>query len=80
MFALTAIYSSPSGRLKRSSPRILPLHWAEYLDLNAWLALKWPEISAKKNPLPEADEFSTLQANRELLGASPADTSELPLQ
>ena len=41
----------------------LPEKWAEYKDLNADLAGKWPNISAQKSPLPEAEEFKDKEGN-----------------
>ena len=48
----------------------LPENWAEYLELNARLAVDWPEITQQKDPLPEADEFKEVQAKRALLDES----------
>ncbi|MHC4141196.1 MAG: ferredoxin FdxA [Planctomycetota bacterium] len=48
----------------------LPEKWSEYLELNARLAADWPEISAHKDPLPEADEFKDVQGKRDLLEES----------
>ena len=52
----------------------LPEKWAEYLELNARLAVDWPEISEQKSPLPEADEFKDVEAKRDLLDASAASS------
>ena len=35
----------------------LPAKWAEYKQLNAELSTRWPNISAKKDPLPDADKW-----------------------
>jgi ferredoxin len=48
----------------------LPEQWSEFLELNARLAAGWPEISAQKDPLPEADEFKDVQGKRDLLEES----------
>jgi ferredoxin len=48
----------------------LPDEWAEYLEINARLAVDWPEISDQKDPLPEADEFKDVQAKRDMLDES----------
>ena len=32
----------------------VPENWAEYVELNDRLAVKWPEITQQKDPLPEA--------------------------
>ncbi|MFZ5438577.1 MAG: ferredoxin FdxA [Myxococcota bacterium] len=45
----------------------LPEKWAEYKDLNAELAGKWPNISAQKSPLPEAEEFKDKEGKRSML-------------
>ena len=39
----------------------VPEKWAEYVELNAKLAGIWPTISAKKDALPEADEFKDVE-------------------
>ncbi len=48
----------------------VPENWAEYVELNDRLAVKWPEITQQKDPLPEADEFKDVQAKREMLDES----------
>ena len=45
----------------------LPEKWAEYTALNAKLTAGWPVINAKKDPLPDADEFKEVEAKRSLL-------------
>lgn len=35
----------------------LPEKWSAYTEINARLTKKWPVISAKKEPLPDADDF-----------------------
>ena len=35
----------------------LPERWKEYLPLNAELSRRWPVISEKKEPLPEAERW-----------------------
>ena len=54
-----------------SSEEDLPEKWAEYLELNARLAVDWPEITEQKDPLPEAEEFREVADKRELLDESP---------
>ncbi len=49
----------------------LPETWAEYIEINARLAVDWPEIAQQKDPLPEADEFKDVQAKRDMLDESP---------
>ncbi len=48
----------------------VPENWAEYVELNDRLAVKWPEITQQKDPLPEADEFKDVQAKHEMLDES----------
>ena len=42
----------------------VPEKWSEYVQLNAKLAPEWPVISAKKDPLPTADEFKDVEDKR----------------
>ncbi len=42
----------------------LPAKWAEYVGLNADLSKKWPNISEKKDPLPEADKWKAVESKR----------------
>jgi len=49
----------------------LPEKWAEYTELNAKLAEGWPNIDAKKDPLPEADDFKGVQDKRAMLSEAP---------
>jgi ferredoxin len=49
----------------------LPEKWNEFKDLNAKLAVDWPVLSAKKDPLPEADKYKDVDSKRELLDESP---------
>ena len=48
----------------------LPEKWAEYTELNERLAKGWPTISAKQDPLPEADEFKDAANKRSMLDES----------
>jgi ferredoxin len=50
----------------------LPDKWAEYKELNARLTPKWPVINAKKDALPEAEEFKDVEAKRDQLSEEPA--------
>ena len=50
----------------------LPEKWAEYLELNATLAQKWPAITAKIDALPDADEWKDVEEKREHLSENPA--------
>ena len=49
----------------------VPEKWAAYIQINADLAGKWPEISEKKDALPEADEFKDVEDKRALLSEEP---------
>ena len=48
----------------------LPEKWAEYAELNERLAKDWPTISAKKTPMPEADDFKNVDNKRSMLDES----------
>ena len=39
----------------------------EWLDINARLSAKWPTITKKKDPLPNADEFAKVKDKKNLL-------------
>jgi ferredoxin len=45
----------------------LPEKWAEYKELNATYSKTLPNISEKKDPLPEAEEFKDKENKRPLL-------------
>ena len=45
----------------------VPEKWSAYTELNARLAGEWPEISEKKDPLPDADEWKDVENKREHL-------------
>lgn len=45
----------------------LPAEQAEFLALNAELAAQWPVLSAKREPLPDADDWARRTDKRELL-------------
>ncbi len=49
----------------------LPEKWAEYKELNATYSKTWPNISEKKDPLPEAEEFKDKENKRPLLKLNP---------
>ncbi len=49
----------------------VPEQWSEYLELNARLAVDWPEITQQKDPPPDADEFKDVKEKREMLDESP---------
>ncbi len=47
--------------------RDLPEEMKEYVEINARLALEWPEISDKKDPLPESDAWADVPDKRQWL-------------
>jgi len=51
----------------------LPEKWREYVLLNADLSKRWPRITVKREPLPEAERWKTVEAKRADLdlGAGP---------
>ena len=49
----------------------LPDKWSEYVEINARLSQEWPEITEKKDPLPEADEWKDKEDKRDQLDESP---------
>jgi ferredoxin len=50
----------------------LPDKWKNYSDLNIKLAKKWPSITAKKEALPDADEYKDKPKTLEELDLNPA--------
>ena len=42
----------------------LPGKWREYVELNATLALKWPTIADRRDPLPDADAWKDREPKR----------------
>ena len=42
----------------------LPEKWKEYVALNADLATKWPNITEKKDALPDADQYKDVENKR----------------
>ena len=48
----------------------LPEKWAEFIEINARLAPDWPVISAKKDSLPDADEWKEVENKRQHLDES----------
>ena len=49
----------------------LPEQWEEYTAINARLAQSWPNITEKKDALPEADEFKDVTDKRAMLSENP---------
>ena len=45
----------------------LPAKWAEYTEINARLAQEWPNITGRKDPLPDADEWKDVEEKRQHL-------------
>jgi len=44
----------------------------EWQEINRKYSAKWPNLSVKKAPLPEADEFKNKANKKSLLGVRPA--------
>ncbi len=49
----------------------LPEKWAEYKEINVTYSKQWPNISEKREPLPEAEEFKDVEKKRHLLVLAP---------
>ena len=49
----------------------LPEKFKEYKALNADFAGKWPQLSEKKAPLPDADKFKDATGKRAMLDPKP---------
>jgi ferredoxin len=54
----------------------LPEEFAEYLQLNAELSQKWPQISATQNPLPDADAWADVPNKRQWLILDEAEAAK----
>ena len=50
----------------------LPKKWEQYKKLNAELSTKWPNISEKREGLPEAEEYKDKEGKGDLLSLKPA--------
>ena len=50
----------------------VPGKWAEYIELNANLAVQWPLIDDSKDPLPEAEDMREVEKKRGMLSEAPA--------
>jgi ferredoxin len=48
-----------------------PDKWKEYIALNAEYAKKWPQISAKKGAMPDADKWKTAENKRKDFDPAP---------
>jgi ferredoxin len=53
----------------------VPEKWEPYVELNARLAVIWPEIDGSREPLVDADEYKSLDQKRNLLDESPGEGS-----
>ena len=49
----------------------LPERWSEYLDLNERLSSEWPSITVKKDVLPDAAKWGTVESKRDQLNEEP---------
>jgi ferredoxin len=45
----------------------------EWLEINRKYSYQWPNIAAKKDPLPEAEEFKTKTSKKDLLSEKPGN-------
>ena len=45
----------------------LPEEFLDYVEVNARLAKQWPEMSEKKDPLPDADDWADMPEKRQWL-------------
>ena len=45
----------------------VPEDQQEFIEINARLSKVWPIITSRKDPLPEAEKFSTITDKRSLL-------------
>ena len=51
----------------------LPRKWRKYTALNARLAALWPQISDKREPLPDAETWKAVAKKRDQLSERPPD-------
>ena len=49
----------------------LPEKWEEWVGINARMVQQWPNIAARKDALPEADEFKGVENKRQLFSEAP---------
>ena len=49
----------------------LPEKWEEWTAINAKMVQVWPNITARKEALPDADEFKGVEKKRELFSEKP---------
>jgi ferredoxin len=50
----------------------VPEKWTEYVELNARFSKAWPQITAKKDAPPDADEWAKVADKRAQLSEGPA--------
>ncbi len=60
----------PAGAIY--ADRDVPEKWVEYVELNARLSKRWPQLTAKKEPLPGADDWARVADKRAELLEKPA--------
>ena len=49
----------------------LPEKWREYEDLNTKLSKLWPNLNIKRDPLPEAEDWKSVEAKRNQMSFEP---------
>ena len=50
----------------------VPAKWEAYIEINARLAEKWPNISGKQDPMDTAEEFRDTEDKLSMLSENPA--------
>ncbi|HKI37663.1 MAG TPA: ferredoxin FdxA [Gemmataceae bacterium] len=50
----------------------VPERWTEYVELNARFSKEWPQITATKDSLPDADDWAKVADKRAHLSQKPA--------
>ena len=45
----------------------------KWLEINREYSMTWPNITARKDPLPEADEYATKKAKTDLFSPEPGE-------
>ena len=51
----------------------LPEKWQEYVELNAQYAEEWPNITSKKEALPDAEKWKDVAEKRDSLSLEPGE-------
>lgn len=49
----------------------LPEKWRPYIELNAQYAEDWPNITTKKDAMPDADDWKEVEAKTDKLSSEP---------